>query len=72
MNSEVLNSEFKNVILIFFVEVKVTLPGQVPGVVEGTKYLGVITLSDNLDWSKHNTTTNASARLSFIKSTCIL
>ena len=33
-----------------------TLSGQVLGEVEDTKYLGV-TLSDNLDWSKHITTT---------------
>ena len=45
-----------------------TLSGQVLGEVEDTKYLGV-TLSDNLDWSKHitTTTTKANARLSFIK-----
>ena len=47
-----------------------TLSGQVLGEVEDTKYLGV-TLSDNLDWSKHITTTSnttkANARLSFIK-----
>ena len=45
-----------------------TLSGQVLGEVEDTKYLG-ITLSDNLDWSKHITTTTAktNARLSFIK-----
>ena len=46
------------------------LSGQVLGEVEDTKYLGV-TLSDNLDWSKHitttTTTTKANARLSFIK-----
>ena len=41
-----------------------TLSGQVLGEVEDTKYLGV-TLSDNLDWSKHittTTTTKANAR----------
>ena len=46
-----------------------TLSGQVLGEVEDTKYLGV-TLSDNLDWSKHittTTTTKANPRLSFIK-----
>ena len=45
-----------------------TLFGQVLVEVEDTKYLGV-TLSDNLDWSKHITTTatKANARLSFIK-----
>ena len=45
-----------------------TLSGQVLGEVEDTKYLGD-TLSDNLDWSKHitTTTTKANARLSFIK-----
>ena len=43
-----------------------TLSGQVLGEVEDIKYLGV-TLSDNLDWSKHITTTKANARLSFIK-----
>ena len=45
-----------------------TLSGQVLGEVEDTKYLGV-TLSNNLDWSKHitTTTTKANARLSFIK-----
>ena len=42
-----------------------TLSGQVLGEVEDTKYLGV-TLSDNIDWSKH-ITTKANARLSFIK-----
>ena len=44
------------------------LSGQLLGEVEDTKYLGV-TLSDNLDWSKHITTitTKANARLSFIK-----
>ena len=41
-----------------------TLSGQVLGEVEDTKYLRV-TLSDNLDWSKHitTTTTKANARL---------
>ena len=45
-----------------------TLSGQVLGEVEDTKYLGV-TLRDNLDWSKHitTTTTKANAGLSFIK-----
>ena len=45
-----------------------TLSGQVLGEVEDTKYLEV-TLSDNLDWSKHitTTTTKANARFSFIK-----
>ena len=45
-----------------------TLSGQVLGEVEDTKYLGV-TLSENLEWSKHitTTTTKANARLSFIK-----
>ena len=45
-----------------------TLSGQVLGEVEDTKYLEV-TLSNNLDWSKHitTTTTKANARFSFIK-----
>ena len=46
----------------------ISLSGQVLGEVEDTKYLGV-TLSDNLYWSKHitTTTTKPNARLSFIK-----
>ena len=42
--------------------------GQVLDEVMDSKYLGV-TISDNLDWSKHitTTTTKANARLSFIK-----
>ena len=44
------------------------LSGQVLDEVKDSKYLGV-TISDNLDWSKHitTTTTKANARLSFIK-----
>ena len=44
------------------------LSGQVLDEVKDSKYLGV-TISDNLDWSKHITTTitKANARLSFIK-----
>ena len=44
------------------------LSGQVLDEVKNSKYLGV-TISDNLDWSKHitTTTTKANARLSFIK-----
>ena len=45
------------------------LSGQVLDEVKDSKYLGV-TISDNLDWSKHITTTTtikANARLSFIK-----
>ena len=46
------------------------LSGQVLDEVKDSKYLGVtVTISDNLDWSKHitTTTTKANARLSFIK-----
>ena len=44
------------------------LSGQVLDEVKDSKYLGV-TISNNLDWSKHitTTTTKANARLSFIK-----
>ena len=44
------------------------LSGQVLDEVKDSKYMGV-TISDNLDWSKHitTTTTKANARLSFIK-----
>ena len=44
------------------------LSGQVLDEIKDSKYLGV-TISDNLDWSKHitTTTTKANARLSFIK-----
>ena len=44
------------------------LSGQVLDEVKDSKYLGV-TISDNLDWSRHitTTTTKANARLSFIK-----
>ena len=44
------------------------LSGQVLDEVKDSKYLGV-TISDNLNWSKHinTTTTKANARLSFIK-----
>ena len=42
------------------------LSGQVLDEIKDSKYLGV-TISDNLDWSKHITTTKANARLSFIK-----
>ena len=42
------------------------LSGQVLDEVKDSKYLGV-PISDNLDWSKHITTTKANARLSFIK-----
>ena len=42
------------------------LSGQVLDEVKDSKYLGV-TISDNLEWSKHITTTKANARLSFIK-----
>ena len=44
------------------------LSGQVLNEVKDSKYLGV-TISNNLDWSKHitTTTTKANARLSFIK-----
>ena len=43
------------------------LPGQVLDEVKASKYLGV-TISDNLDWSKHITTTKANAYFSLVRS----